>query len=164
MENSGLSWSLIPNPNNNKTRSQSKEDHQTVINQQPGTPLRPPQPLESIVRIDTTTEANLEEINSLPPPGNPQQVTEEDDFFNETVEDPTLVQADFYLNMNSHIYLKNFKGQGEDPNNWFTYFERWAVFMDMNGDRAAMALPFYLKGIANTWFDSLSEATQVNLD
>ena len=113
MENSGLSWSLMPNPNNYKTRSQSKEDHQTVINQQPGTPLRPPQPLEPIVQIDRTTEANLEEINSLPLPVNPQQVDEEDDFFNETVEDPTPIQADFYLNMNSHIHLENFKGQGE---------------------------------------------------
>ena len=66
--------------------------------------------------------------------------------------------------MNSHIHLENFKGQGEDPNKWFTHFERWAAFMDMNGDRAAMALPFYLKGIGKTWFDSLSEATKVNLD
>ena len=115
-----------------------------MINLQPGTPLRPPQPLEPIVRIDTTTEANLEEINSLPPPVNPQQVTKED-FINEKVEDPTLVQADFYLNRNSHIHLENFKGQGEDPNKWFTYFERWAAFMHMNGDRAAMALPFTLR-------------------
>ena len=66
--------------------------------------------------------------------------------------------------MNIHIHLENFKGQGEDPNKWFTHFERWAAFMDMNGDRAAMALPFYLRGIAKTWFDSLSEATQVNLN
>ena len=153
----------MPNPNNYKTRSQSKEDHQTVIYQQPGTPLRPPQPIEPIVQIDTTTEADLQEIISLPSPVNPQQVTEEDDFFNE-IEEPTSVQTDFYLNMNSHIHLDNFKGQGEDPNKWFTYFERWAAFMNMNGDRAAMALPFYLKGIAKTWFDSLSEATQVNLD
>ena len=83
-----------------------------MINQQPGTLLRPPQPLEPIVQIDRTTEANLEEINSLPLPVNPQ-VDEEDDFFNETVEDPTPIQADFYLNMKSHIHLENFKGQGE---------------------------------------------------
>ena len=66
--------------------------------------------------------------------------------------------------MNVQINLDSFKGQGEDPNIWFTYFKRWAAFMNMNGDRAAMALPFYLRRIAKTWFDSLSEATQVNLD
>ena len=66
--------------------------------------------------------------------------------------------------MNSQIHLDSFKGQGEDQNKWFTDFERWAAFMNINGDRAAMALPFYLKGIAKTCFDSLSEATQVNYD
>ena len=43
--------------------------------------------------------------------------------------------------MNIQINLDSFKGQGKDPNKWFTYFERWAAFMNMNGDRAAMALP-----------------------
>ena len=36
--------------------------------------------------------------------------------------------------------------------------------MNINVDSAAMALPFYLRSIAETWFDSLSEATQVNVD
>ena len=124
--------------------------------------LRLPQPIEPIVHIDTNTEANIEEGNSFPPPVNPQQDTEEDDFLNETVEDPAPVQANFQFKMNIQINSDSFKGQGEDPNKWFTYFEKWAAFMNMNGDRAAMALPFYLRSIAKTWFDSLSEATQVN--
>ena len=66
--------------------------------------------------------------------------------------------------MNFQINLDSFKGQGEDPNKWLTFFERWAAFMKMNGDRAAMALPFYLRAIAKTCFDSLSEATQVNVE
>ena len=50
--------------------------------------LRLPQPIEPIVHIDKNTKANIEEGNSPPPPVNPQQDTEEDDFLNETVEDP----------------------------------------------------------------------------
>ena len=116
--------------------------------------LRLPQPIEPIVRIDTNTEANIEEGNSPPSPVNPQQDTEEDDFLNETVENPAPVQADFYFKMNIQINLDSFKGQGEDLNKWFTYFERWAAFMNMNEYRAAMALLFYLRSIAKTWFDS----------
>ena len=126
--------------------------------------LRLQQSIETIVHIDTNTEANIEEGNSPPPPVNPQQDTEEENFLNETVEDPAPVEEDFYFNMNIQINLDSFKGQGEDANKWLTYFERWAAFMNMNGDRAAMAMPFYLRRIAKTWFDSLSEATQVNLD
>ena len=57
--------------------------------------LRLPQPTEPIVHIDTNNEANIGEGNSTPPPVNPQQDTEEDDFLNETVGDHSPVQADF---------------------------------------------------------------------
>ena len=62
--------------------------------------------------------------------------------------------------MNSQIQLEPFKGQGQEPAKWFGYFESWATFMNMTDDRAALALPFHLKGIAKTWYDSLTEATQ----
>ena len=106
------------------------------------------QPIEPIVHIDTNTKANIEKGNSPSPQVNPQQDTKEDDFLNKTVEDPAPVQADFYFKMSIQINLDSFKGHGEDPNNWFTYFERWAAFMNMNGDRAATALPFYPRSIA----------------
>ena len=36
--------------------------------------------------------------------------------------------------------------------------------MNYNEERAALALPFHLKGIAKTWYDSLSQTTQLSLD
>ena len=66
--------------------------------------------------------------------------------------------------MNQQIQLESFKGQGEDPHKWLMYFERWAAFLNMDKPKAAMALPFHLKGIAKSWYDSLSDATQVSLD
>lgn len=66
--------------------------------------------------------------------------------------------------MSNQIHLDSFKGQGEDPHRWFNYFERWSTFMNMNNEKAALALPFHLKGIAKTWYDSLSDTTQVSLD
>ena len=31
--------------------------------------------------------------------------------------------------MNSHLTLDSFKGHGEDPAKWFSYFERYAIFI-----------------------------------
>ena len=66
--------------------------------------------------------------------------------------------------MSSQINLEAYRGQGEDAQKWFTYFERWTTFMNYNEERAALALPFHLKGIAKTWYDSLSQTTQRSLD
>ena len=54
---------------------------------------------------------------------------------------PVVYSGDFFA-MNNQIHLDSFKGQGEDPTKWFMYFERWATFMNMADDRAALAMPF----------------------
>ena len=66
--------------------------------------------------------------------------------------------------MNSHITLDSFKGQGEDPAKRFSYFERYAMFNSLKDERAAVAMPFHLKGIAKTWYDSLSGHTQQSMN
>ena len=66
--------------------------------------------------------------------------------------------------MNSHIQLDSFKGQGEDPAKWFSYFEKYAMFNNLKDERAALAMPFHLKGIAKTWYDSLSGHTQQSMN
>ena len=65
------------------------------------------------------------------------------------------------FSMNNQIQPESFKGQGQEPAKWFACFEKWATFMNMTDDRAALALPFRLKGVAKTWYDSLTEATQI---
>ena len=50
--------------------------------------------------------------------------------------------------MNNHIHLEPFKGQGEDPERWFHYFERFCQHHNLNAERAALAMPFHLKGVA----------------
>ena len=62
--------------------------------------------------------------------------------------------------MNSHITLDSFKGQGEDPAKWFSYFERYAMFNNLKDLPAALAMPFHLKGTKKTWYDSFSGHTQ----
>ena len=62
--------------------------------------------------------------------------------------------------MSKQINLEAYRGQGEDAQKWFTYFERWSTFMNYNEERAALAL----KGITKTWYDSLSQTTQPSLD
>ena len=47
--------------------------------------------------------------------------------------------------MSKQINLEAYRGQGEDAQKWFTYFERWSTFMNYNEERAALALPFHLK-------------------
>ena len=69
-----------------------------------------------------------------------------------------------YLMMSSQINIEAYRGQGEDAQKWFTYFERWTTFMNYNEERAALALPFHLEGIAKTWYDSLSQTTQRSLE
>ena len=66
------------------------------------------------------------------------------------------------MNMNSHLNMEPFKGQGQDTDKWFAYFERYTIFMNLNEQRAALALPFFLKGVAKSWYESLQE-TQRNL-
>ena len=60
----------------------------------------------------------------------------------------------------THIHLEPFKGQGEDPERWLAYFERYCQYHNLNADRAALSMPFHLKGVAKIWFDSLQDATQ----
>ena len=66
--------------------------------------------------------------------------------------------------MNSHITSDSFKGQGEDPAKWFSYFVRYAMFNNLKDERAALAMPFHLKGKAKTWYDSLSSHTQQSMN
>ena len=67
------------------------------------------------------------------------------------------------MNHNNNIQLEPFKGQGEDPEKWFLYFERYCQYHNLNADRAALAMPFHLKGVAKIWFDSLQAGTQASL-
>ena len=67
------------------------------------------------------------------------------------------------MSSNTHIHLDSFKGQGEDPEKWFNYFERYCQYHNLNADRAALSMPFHLKGVAKIWFDSLQAATQTSL-
>lgn len=60
----------------------------------------------------------------------------------------------------SHIHLEPFKGQGEDPERWLSYFERYCQYHNLNADRAALSMPFHLKGVAKIWFDSLQDTTK----
>ncbi|MES9902580.1 MAG: hypothetical protein ABW168_07845, partial [Sedimenticola sp.] len=69
------------------------------------------------------------------------------------------VEQPIFDNMNS-IRLESFSGQGQDPAKWFAWFERYAALSNMKDERAAMAMPFHLQGIARTWYDSLTDATQ----
>ena len=66
--------------------------------------------------------------------------------------------------MSNQINLEAYRGQGKDTQKWFTYFERWSTFMNYKEARAALVLPFHLKGITKTWYDSLSQTTQRSLD
>ena len=52
------------------------------------------------------------------------------------------------MNMNNHLNRDPFKGQGQDADKWFAYFELYTIFMNLNEQRAALALPFFLKGVA----------------
>ena len=66
--------------------------------------------------------------------------------------------------MSNQISLEAYRGQGADAQKRFTYCERWSMFMNYNEESAVLALPFHLKGIAKTWYDSLSQTTQWSLD
>ena len=53
--------------------------------------------------------------------------------------------------MSNQINLEAYRGLGKDAQKWFTYFERWSTFMNYKEERAALVLPFHLKGITKTW-------------
>ena len=78
----------------------------------------------------------------------------------EPIEPEPPILTEQHPMMSDQINLEAYRGQGEDAQKWFTYFERWSTFMNNNEERAALALPFHLKGIAKTWYDSLSLTTQ----
>ena len=88
-----------------------------------------------------------------------------DNIQGEPANDTEAQPLDFLSIMNQQIQLKSFKGQGEDPHKkWWMYFERWTAFLNMDKPMAAMDLPFHLKGIAKSLYDSLLDATKLSLD
>ena len=65
------------------------------------------------------------------------------------------------MNHNSHIQLEPCKGQGENPDKWFSCLKRYCQYHNLNADRAALAIPF--QGVAKIWFDSFQTGTQASL-
>ena len=63
------------------------------------------------------------------------------------------------MSSNTHIHLESFKGQGEDPEKWFNYFERYCQYHNLNADRAALSMP---PDVAKIWLDSLQASTQTS--
>lgn len=70
--------------------------------------------------------------------------------------------VDFAAMNPNNLNLESFKGEG-DAKKWFGYFERYTAFLNLSPQRAALALPFFLKGIAKSWYDGLQETTQQDL-
>ena len=62
-----------------------------------------------------------------------------------------------------HLQLVTFKGQGEDARKRLGYYKCYTTFMDLNDERPALALLFFLKGVARTLYDSLQQGTQKNV-
>ena len=52
-------------------------------------------------------------------------------------------------------------GEGS-PSSWSKHFDRWKCLQGLSDAQACNAMPFYMKGSAKVWFDSLPNATQVN--
>ena len=62
----------------------------------------------------------------------------------------------------NYLSLEPFKGEG-DGKKWFTFFERYTTFLNVTPQRAALALPFFLKGVAKSWYVGLQDTTQTDL-
>ena len=160
------------NPNNYNTRSQNKVSQQPPVVEQPGTPNRPLQPIEPVILVeqDPADVPPVQPTEVLPVPEHglisepaediqeEAQETEEVDTINS--ESSLDIFSQLYMTMNNPVQLDNFKRQGEDPEKWWQYFQRYAAFMNMDESRGALALPFHLKGIAKSWYDSLTDTTQ----
>ena len=144
---------LMSNPSNYSLRSQGTVED-TVIHQ-PQSPVRPANTEQPTRVTETPAPVPVTTANQEPAPGTSQNQSPVQNILAGLQSGP--------FSMNNQIQLEPFKGQGQEPAKWFGYFERWATFMNMTDDRAALALPFHLKVIAKTWYDSLTEATQKSL-
>ena len=67
--------------------------------------------------------------------------------------------------MKYHITLHSSKGQDEvrmkSPLNGFPIY---AMFNNLKDERETLCMPFHLKGIDKTWYDSLSCHTQQSMN
>lgn len=78
--------------------------------------------------------------------------------------EPEAVQMDIFdMALHSTVTMEAFSGTGTDPKKWMSWYERYASLSNLKDERVAQALPFHLKGVARTWYDSLSEATQQSM-